>query len=246
MAVNQGFESVSDCETPHVRRRQQIYVGLAILAVATLAIPIAFVAMRLSEADHLQRLATGRGAVVQWGWRHHDKWFDSMTMRRIGGNAHIGFHENPTTGTPFTDVEWLALSDELQPLSHRVHGVDFSKSNVGRQSLLDLSRYPGLLTLCLASTNLTDEGIEVLDDLPQIEFLMVYENNMTDEAMRHIAHLPQLKYLLVDGTQMTSKAINELKALTHLEELRIHGTPLDGDALKSFADENPNIRIIEH
>jgi hypothetical protein len=227
------------------RRSWQIYGLLALAALALIALPAALVGKRLYEARQLERIATAGGCIVQWGWKHHDKWYDSPTMRRIAGNANIGFHESPPSGTPDADEQWLAVSRQLRPYAHRVHGIDFSQSAVSGRGLDDLAAYPGLVTLCLASTNLTDADLDILAELPRIEYLFLNNGVFTDASLDRLSRLPKLTMLYVDGAQLTPDGIDALSHLSQLQQLFVGGAVDAGPSRTDLATSNSSLQIVD-
>lgn len=227
------------------RRSRMIYVLLALSALVLIALPAALVGRRLHEARQLERIAAAGGCKVQWGWRHHDKWYDSPTTRRIAGSAMIGFHESPPHGNPDTDEQWLAVSRQLRPYAHRVHGIDFSQSTVSGRSLDDLAAYPGLVSLCLANTTLTDADLDVLARLPRIEYLILNNRLFTDASLNRMSQLPKLTMLYVDGAQLTPDGIDALSHLSQLRALHVSGAERADPAWMDLALSNPSLRIVD-
>lgn len=244
-SISSAWKGLPEGSDDVPRRTRLIYGLLALSAVMLIVLPVALIGRRLYEARQLEQIATRNGCIVQWSWGRHGTWYDSPMTRWIGGAATIGFHKSPPQGNPGADEQWLAVSRQLRPYAHRVNGIDFSQSAVTGRGLDDLASYPGLVTLCLANTNLTDADLDVLEDLPHIEYLMLNNKAFTDASLERLSGLPKLTMLCIDGAQLTPKGIDAVSHLSQLRALHVSGAERADPAWMKLASSNPSLRIVD-
>src|SRR5262245_61694675 len=85
------------------------------------------------------------------------------------------------------------------------------------------ARLPGLR---ICSSHITDDGLECLSSMLQLEVLYLNDKQITDLGVRHLARLKGLRFLDLEGTQITDAAIPYLKLLGRLRNLNLTSTPI--------------------
>lgn len=98
--------------------------------------------------------------------------------------------------------------------------LDFAATQIGDEALAQIADLPNLLQLRLNSTLVGDQGISELVKLAKLEELYLAETGVTDACLEYLAQLPKLKYACLLQTQVTEAAV------------------------RKFRDENPNCRIV--
>lgn len=104
-----------------------------------------------------------------------------------------------------------------------------------------------LLVLDLRGTQITDDALAHLTDLPKIEQLYVggsvvtdteptlFHARFTDEAVKPLVALSTLKVLSLAKTDIGDKAVEQLPKLANLQVLYLLGTPITDDSLTALA-----------
>jgi len=100
------------------------------------------------------------------------------------------------------------------------------------EDLQILHRIPGLYTVDLSFTRITDEGLKHFASLPEIRFLRLHETSITQ--LENLGALPQLRELSISETQVDDEAAETLLRWPTLEYLAAAGTPLTDRALDTI------------
>jgi len=80
--------------------------------------------------------------------------------------------------------------------------------------------------------NATDNGLEMLDDLPNVtELLLAGNNQLTDAFLVHVRGLKNLRVLTLDRTSVAGPGLAHIGSLANLEGLTLNNTPLTDEGL---------------
>ena len=104
-------------------------------------------------------------------------------------------------------------------------------TNVQLTLLMDL---PGLKSLYLLDTQVTETGLDELRELPQLEYLVLQGPQASDAGLEHLKGLTQLHKLELVGTKVTDAGLKHLTGLTRLRELTLMNTGVSGEGLESL------------
>ena len=111
-------------------------------------------------------------------------------------------------------------------------GADFTLDKIGR-----------VLSLDLRNTGITDEGLEQLKGLTNLEYFYLNDTQVTDEGLAHLTGLTNLKQLNLSQNQVTDEGLETLKGLTNLWWLHLHYTQVTDEGLEQLKEALPNCRI---
>ena len=98
--------------------------------------------------------------------------------------------------------------------------------------------------LHLKGTQITDDGLKHLVDLPTLEKLHLEETKLTDNGLDHLRNIPKLKWLNIYGTEVSDAGIEQLKQLKNLEKLYIWQTKITIPGFQQLQASLPNTEII--
>ena len=73
--------------------------------------------------------------------------------------------------------------------------------------------------LSLSNTLLTDDGLQYLKDLTNLQYLDLNDTQLTDDGLQHLKGLTNLERLHLNSTQLTDDGLQHLKGLTNLHLL---------------------------
>lgn len=105
-----------------------------------------------------------------------------------------------------------------------------------------------LVVLDLRGTQITDEALLHLRDLPQLKELYLggsvvtdvepplFHARITDAAIQQITQLSSLEVLSLAKTDITDQGVQQLPRLSNLKVLYLLGTPISDDAVASLAE----------
>ncbi len=112
------------------------------------------------------------------------------------------------SGTPISD-EGLAALGDLPALEQ----VYLSSTKVSDSGLTELiRRYPQIIRLHIASTQVTDAGIESLRSLPNLLSLSCFQLPLTDHSIDTLRQLTKLQTAGLTGTKISRQGIDRLRA----------------------------------
>ena len=110
-------------------------------------------------------------------------------------------------------------------------GLEISFSFVGPNvfsddDLAQLVRTPGIVSLILADTQVTDAGLVRLKGLRRLHSLWLNNTRITDAGLAHLMGLSNLRYLLIARTKVTDAGLPHLKGLPMLVQITLDGTEI--------------------
>ncbi|MEE8451785.1 MAG: hypothetical protein V3R99_07710, partial [Thermoguttaceae bacterium] len=107
--------------------------------------------------------------------------------------------------------------------------------------------------LNLDQTRITDNGMEHLGNLKNLEMLSLNGTSVSDAGLRHLSGMRKLRVLwlgrcrpngIVEGTDITDLGLEQLKPLSKLEVLSVGGTEVTEAGEKDLGRALPNLTIM--
>jgi len=102
---------------------------------------------------------------------------------------------------------------------------------------------PTLVSLNLAGTSITDEGVAQLGMFVRLERLHLERTATTDAGVEHLAGLAQLRYLNLYNTAVTDAALVTIANLPALESVYLWQTGVSPQAAALFAALRPSVDV---
>ena len=119
-----------------------------------------------------------------------------------------------------------------------------------------------LKRILIDQSHMTDEGLQTLAELPELEHLKLYRHSFSDAGLAHLKRATKLKTLLigsgtsgvtdaglaslqgltdleeldVSGSMVTDAGLDGLRGLTKLKDVGVNGTSVTKEGLKHFRD----------
>jgi hypothetical protein len=112
-----------------------------------------------------------------------------------------------TAGAAFGDAELRQLGSVGNDLSW----LDLSRTAITDAGLQVLANMPNLQHLDLRATAVGDDGLKALAGLKKLETLGLYGTRVTDAGLKTLQGLPSLRRLYVGGTPVTEPALAALR-----------------------------------
>lgn len=100
----------------------------------------------------------------------------------------------------------------LRPLARNVAWLDLGRTNVDDNILATVQDLPHLTRLYLQQTNVTDVGLIHLSSLEYLEYLNLYGTSVSDSGLAALAGLESLRSLYLWQTAVTEDGVARLKA----------------------------------
>ena len=124
--------------------------------------------------------------------------------------------------------------------------VDFRAvaPNIGDSHLVHLKPVAQQIAwLNLAGTQITNDGLAALEDLPHLRMLHLEKTAVSDAGLAHLKKCRDLTYLNLYDTKITDAGLAHLKGLTKLEKLYLWQTQVTPDGVKALQAALPGVRI---
>ncbi|MCY4158801.1 MAG: hypothetical protein OXF48_04260 [Bacteroidetes bacterium] len=113
---------------------------------------------------------------------------------------------------PQTCTDNDRLKDALRRLSPNIAWLDLGRTQIGDNLLEAVGDLPHVTRLHLQKTSVTDAGLAYLSDLEYLEYLNLYGTEVSDSGLVHLEDLPALKSLYLWQTGTTGEGIARLQS----------------------------------
>jgi internalin A len=157
-------------------------------------------------------------------------------------------HVSVLTGLQELDLRGTRISNEaLKHLAKLNHlRILHAPGNLTQGGLNEIVKIKSLKGLHIAtSSQLTDNSLALLRQLPELEQLTLFEGRFTDQALATVASLPRLNYLFLNGP-FSNKAMSQLSKSASLKILRIHTPDFGDEGMRSLAQIRQLERLDVH
>ncbi len=149
--------------------------------------------------------------------------------------------EKPTTPIWLRSFVGKELFAEVEDVS--LSGGVANDEGIARAAHL-LRRLNGRLRLHLFNPSMSDDGLKLLCEVPNLQFLRLHNSRVTDAGLRHLGRLPSLEVLDLgagrvgdgaQGTLFTDIGLANLADATKLRALRLYRTRITGARLAELS-----------
>ena len=100
-------------------------------------------------------------------------------------------------------TNWLVNAIGVDYFERVVEVRFFSSARYLDEDFVQVGRLPALVSLSVASPNLTDAGMAQLRGLSKLSHLSLPDSEITDSGLRHLEGLTELSILCLRGTRVT-------------------------------------------
>lgn len=169
-------------------------------------------------------------AAVCFGlWRWHMSWVD----RQFDLAEQIGAAKG-TVGWETWGPSWLHETFGSRYFSH-ITSVDWHHKRIKDEQLALLREISTLEYLYVAGNRMiTDEGMKVVDHLPNLRVMAIWSTSLTDKTMARIGKLKGLEVLDFQRTKITEEGLEHLRGAPNVVTL-IHSLQLTDVGLDHLA-----------
>ncbi|QDU08057.1 hypothetical protein [Gimesia aquarii] len=113
-------------------------------------------------------------------------------------------------------------------------GSDKHPTTITDLGLAKLSKYP-LEILSIAGGSFTDSGLNVLEKIPTLKYLMLRDLDFSGDQFQCAPTLKNLKSLHFSDLSITDTGLENLASLPNLDYLDLNNTVIDGDGLRHLS-----------
>ncbi len=113
--------------------------------------------------------------------------------------------------------------------------LEISGSRINKRVFDAIGKLTSLKRLRVANSFVTDEGLESLASLTELEWLRLDQcQNLTEEALVSIAKLKKLTDVTLDGTMIRGNRLDAIATMPQLKRIELRGRDLDEEAVRQF------------
>jgi hypothetical protein len=212
----------------HKRRWRQYSLRTLMIIVTLFAVACSWLAVKMRQAK-VQKSAVNTielvGGMV---------WYDYQET------APRTFYALATTREP----KWLRrlLSDDFFNKPVKVD-MRFNSSK-DDDWVKAINILPSLKTLLVYGQNVTDETLDNLSDLSNLEELRLSGGLISDHGLKNLGKFPNLHRLMMDNTQITDSGLSYVKNLKHLEELSLRYNIISDAAIPDLSKLS-NLKLLD-
>jgi Leucine-rich repeat (LRR) protein len=198
------------------------------------------------DTPHYVRHVVGSTHVTRFKGALAKEGMELVEIRRgEGGLAQLppGGVNPPAGGAAPPSKEEAAAEAALRKVAYHIRRdpklpgnpvveVTFLPNKATDADLAHLSAFPKLRKVLLIRAKITDDGINELKKLPNLEDLNLTGcKALTDKGFARVGELKGLRSLSLSSTNITNDSVALLKGLTRLEKLNLSTTRVDDGAL---------------
>jgi len=92
-------------------------------------------------------------------------------------------------------------------------------------------------------SKLTDAELAYFKNFPDLQELAIVGKNVTDKGMEPLQDLSKLTSVIVNYTSVTDKGLDHLKGLTRLKKVYVRYSNCTEDGIKNLAEALPDAKI---
>lgn len=169
-------------------------------------------------------------------------------IEKVYGRVYYDYHlmengqieDRPATWVP----QWLSRG-LAKHVVHPVVYVDLDSELVTDATLAEVAKLRHLKILHIANTSITNDGLRVLQALPELRVVTLNTEGITDEAMEHLATCQSLEEVLVENAVITDSGLMQLTRARRLKRLSLLGSKITPRGLLHFHLDLPNCVVEE-
>jgi hypothetical protein len=133
-----------------------------------------------------------------------------------------------TSSLWWLNLENTGITDDSMSLVRRSTGLEFL--SLANQTYLGGQRIPGH-----PQNRITDAGLAELRGLRTLKGIELSGTDVTDECVTYLLEMPHLSWIYLNGTKVTGAGMARLATLEDLRMLELNGCPTSADGYKELS-----------
>jgi len=123
--------------------------------------------------------------------------------------------------------------------------VDFTHMGAKDADLEPLQHIKHLQMLILAYTDITDDGLKYIADLPRIHQISLKGTKITDEGLKHLSTLTSVEELDLSDTGVSDTGMPNIAKMSGLKKIYLNGTRVTFQGRKVISESLPDTTIFK-
>ncbi|OWW26172.1 hypothetical protein B4Q04_00365 [Zobellia sp. OII3] len=200
--------------------------------------------------------------MVEW-WIGQGPSFDgTVTSMKITDDIkpvllrHYGLDTDPK---PWYETVQLKPLDSLQVTGLQKKGftvttlgaenplldVKYSGNDLNKDQIAELEKIKDHITwLSLAGTNVHDEWLTIVGNLPNLTRLQLEKTSISDKGVARLLDLEHLETLNLYGTNVTDACLIDIQKIESLKRVYLWGTKVNNEIANNLEEKNMGLHII--
>ncbi len=209
----------------------------AISAIAFLAVAAMMIVMIRADSQPNTGGRDGRDDLVAWVQIAD---FPAVTRANL-----LRCRDRPGQPIWGANLAFLPVTDEdLHALLKEGAEIEFlvlTGTNVTDEGLAYLRQMPRLKDLGLTGTQITDAGCRDLAQMATLRDLSLSNTGITDIGLEHVSTLTNLHTLNLSKTAITDRGLKLLQKLDRLQFLNVSQTNVTGEGIRDLKEKIPHL-----
>ena len=259
-------------EMKRKRRWLQFSLRTAFLILLFASIAFGLVANHAHKRKSAMAAIRNNGGTIRFGPESDPNWYEKPLHQFFGAETYQPAESiNMLTGgvirldkkklpddflaqiSALSEIEFLGLENTIISDSdwpnistfRKLQIIHLGHSNISDEGVEYVSQLPELDTLSMDSTKgITDSAISSISKLPKLTNLKLGSTKITDQGLRTLSPISKLQILELPNVKVTSHGVELLKNIPSLSIVTLDWTNIDDRALDSLV-MLPNIRVLQ-
>lgn len=183
------------------------------------------------EADWAKLADKSLSSVVLWNTHVIDAGIDELT------SSLLKLLSVDIVGGSFGEVGIRCIG-RLQ----RLQSLRLSNVEIGDSMMSTLSVMPGLVSLDVSDTDCRDDALSLMNN---VRHLSVSGTQITDRGINYLQDSQCLKSLIVERTSLTDEALPVIAGIASLVAVCLGGTGVSGQGVRWLRTTRPDVEVLD-
>ena len=123
--------------------------------------------------------------------------------------------------------------------------VDFSRDTVilddHLKALLKLKE--NIIRIDFKFSGIRDQQLEIVNQFENLNYLSLAKTNISNNGVKHLVNLPDLQYLNLHSTNVSSNCLKQIEKMKNLQNLYVWNTQIDSTDVQTLFNTRPSLKV---
>ena len=234
-------------ETKPKRRWFRYSLRTLMVQMFVLGIMCALIARYANNRKSAIATVRNNGGTISFDPELPPTWFGKILRSVFGPETYQPVRMVNMLPDGHITIKQKTLSDDflarLSALSE-LEFLELENTIVAETDWQYISQFRRLRTLYVRRSNISDEGVKYISQLPELEELNIEETKgISDAALVSISQLPKLSNLKLGFTKITDAGLLSYKPISNLQVLEMQGVKATSNGVESLK-QIPSLKIV--
>ncbi len=229
------------------RRWLQLSLRTCLLILLIASVGLALVANHAHKRKSAIALIRTNGGTIRFGPETNPSWYEKILREFFGPETYQPVQHVNMLTDGFIKREKKELPDDfLARLAAlpEILSLGLENTIIAEPDWRNISKFPKLQYVLLGHSNITDDGVKYLSQLPELDTLsMGNTREITDAAIPHISKMPKLTNLKLGSTNITDQGLRKLAPVSKLDILELPNLKVTSVGVESLKNI-PSLKIV--